>query len=125
MKRVDTHGRAYLHSNHSDRSEQSKQTTKQFRLYRKPKSLSSFIAGYKSSVTTQINNWIDDMHVRANQQNTHQCTYQKYNRKNKLWQPNYNDHIIRNDDEYWRIKNYIKNNPKNNPKKWTGDKFSK
>lgn len=121
MKRVDTHGRAYLHSNHSDRSEQSKQTTKQFRLYRKPKSLSSFIAGYKSSVTTQINNWIDDMHVRANQQNTHQCTYQKYNRKNKLWQPNYNDHIIRNDDEYWRIKNYIKNNPKN----WTGDKFSK
>jgi len=85
---VDTHGRAYLHldhSNHSDRSKQPKQTTKQFRLYRKPKSLSSFIAGYKSSVTTQINNWIDDMHVRANQQNTHQYTYQKYNRKNKLW----------------------------------------
>ena len=59
-----------------------------------------FIAGYKSSVTTQINNWIDDIHGRANQQNTNQYTYQKYNRKNKLWQPNYNDHIIRNTDEY-------------------------
>jgi len=36
------------------------------------------------------------------------------------WQPNYYDHIIRNDDEYKRIKNYIINNPK----KWNDDKFN-
>ena len=47
--------------------------------------------------------------------------FQKYNRKNKLWQPNYHDHIIRNNDEYWPIKNYIKNNPKN----WSDDTFHK
>lgn len=41
--------------------------------YRKPKSISSFIAGYKSSVTTKINNLIDQ-HV-----NTHGCAYQNKN----------------------------------------------
>lgn len=39
----------------------------------------------------------------------------------KNWQANYHDHIIRNDGEYQRIKNYIINNPKN----WKGDKFNK
>ena len=38
----------------------------------------------------------------------------------KNWQPNYYDHIIRNNGEYQRIKNYIINNPK----KWTDDKFN-
>ncbi len=35
------------------------------------------------------------------------------------WQSNYHDHIIRNNDEYKRIKHYIINNPKN----WDNDKF--
>ena len=35
------------------------------------------------------------------------------------WQSRYYDHIIRNDGEYYRIKNYIINNPE----KWKGDKF--
>lgn len=35
------------------------------------------------------------------------------------WQPRYYDHIIRNDDEYFRIKNYIINNPET----WEDDKF--
>nr|NQU89945.1 hypothetical protein [Bacteroidota bacterium] len=30
----------------------------------------------------------------------------------KNWQPNYHDHVIRNDEEYKRIKQYIINNPK-------------
>ena len=76
------------------------------KLYRKPKSISSFIAGYKSSVTTKINNLIDkhlNTHGRAYQQNGHayqqngrafQLVIQKFNRKNRLWQVNYNDHII-------------------------------
>ena len=35
------------------------------------------------------------------------------------WQPRFHDHIIRNDDEYQRINNYIESNPKN----WESDKF--
>jgi len=37
----------------------------------------------------------------------------------KNWQPNYHDHIIRDDQSYQRIKQYIINNPK----KWDDDKF--
>ena len=35
------------------------------------------------------------------------------------WQSRFHDHIIRNEDEFQRIKNYIRNNPKN----WKDDKF--
>jgi len=35
------------------------------------------------------------------------------------WQSRFHDHIIRNNAEYQRIKNYIINNPQN----WRGDKF--
>jgi len=55
-------------------------------LYRKPKSLPSFIAGFKSTVTTKINDFIDNENL----------TIKKYNRSNKLWQSNYHDRIIRN-----------------------------
>jgi REP element-mobilizing transposase RayT len=112
---VETHGRASLRENpHNNAGEnQSNQTehSDQPRFYRKPKSLSSFVAGYKSAVTTKIDDFID----------LHNLPIEKYNRNNRLWQANYNDHIIRNDDEYWRIKNYIKNNPKN----WKDDDFYK
>ena len=37
----------------------------------------------------------------------------------KLWQRNYYEHIIRNDESYQRISEYIINNPAN----WTDDKF--
>ena len=37
------------------------------------------------------------------------------------WQSRFYDHIIRNDDEYQRIANYIKTNPEN----WEKDKFYK
>ena len=47
----------------------------------------------------------------------HKLPIEKYNCENKLWQSNYHDHIIRNEKDYWRIKNYIRNNPKN----WTDD----
>jgi hypothetical protein len=74
------------------------------RLHRKPKSLSSFIIGYKSTVTTRINNYIDSCNA-------------KYNKSNRLWQPNFYDHVIRNDEEYLRIKEYIQDNPS----KWKDD----
>lgn len=35
------------------------------------------------------------------------------------WQPRFYDHVIRNEQEYWAIKNYIINNPKN----WKTDRF--
>ncbi len=77
---------------------------------RKPKSISSFVAGYKSSVITQIDNYIDE----------NQLDIPEYNRQNPLWQSNYHDHIIRNQKSYFAIKQYIKNNPS----KWDNDKFN-
>jgi len=93
---VQTHDRASLQA-------VSAQSHPSPKLHRKPKSLSSFIAGYKSAVTTKIDDFID----------LNNLPIAKYNRNNKLWQINYHDHIIRDIDEYWSIKNYIRNNPKN------------
>lgn len=76
---------------------------------RLPKSISSFMAGFKSAVNTKIDDYIDD----------HQLQMPKYNRNNHFFQPNYHDHIIRNDIEYQNIQNYITNNPMN----WEKDKF--
>lgn len=61
------------------------------------KNLASIIRGFKSAVT------INARQIRAD----------------FAWQPRYYDHIIRNDESFWRISNYIKNNPL----KWTDDKF--
>jgi hypothetical protein len=38
----------------------------------------------------------------------------------KNWQPDYHDHVIRDDQSYLRIKIYIRNNPEN----WDDDKFN-
>ena len=53
---VETHGRASLRSKQFKQSKQPEQTANQSQLYCKPKLLWSFIAGYKSAVTTQIKN---------------------------------------------------------------------
>jgi len=58
-------------------------------LQRKPKSLSSFIAGYKSSVTSRARNEL---------------------KMTNVWQRNYYDHIIRNVDDLKKIWNYIDTN---------------
>ena len=70
---------------------------------RLPKSISSFIAGFKSAVNTKIDDYID----------AHNLNIPKYNRRNHFFQPNYHDHIIRNNLEYQNISNYIINNPAN------------
>ncbi len=77
---------------------------------RKPKSISSFVAGYKSAVLNKIDDYIDENNLNLD----------KYNRNNPFWQQNYHDHIIRDDASYQRIKNYIRNNPQN----WEDDKFN-
>ena len=68
--------------------------------YRSPKSISSFVAGFKSAATTRINQY----------QNTP---------KQPIWQTRFHDHIIRNDADYMRIATYIEQNPR----KWWDDKF--
>ena len=40
--------------------------------------------------------------------------------KNFEWQGRFHDHVIRNNDEYWAVKNYIINNPG----KWYKDIFA-
>lgn len=67
----------------------------------KAKSISSLVSGYKSVVTKRINQ------IRSMP-------------GEKLWQRNYWEHIIRNEEEYLRIANYIKNNPL----KWYNDKLN-
>ena len=83
---VETHGRASLHQ-----------------FIRRPKSISSFVAGFKSSSVNRINEWMDLKGLYAG----------KFNRTNPLWQANYHDHIIRNKKEYQNIALYIENNPTN------------
>ena len=92
---VDTHGRAY------------QQSTTKSNFIRKPKSISSFIAGFKSAINSKIDDYIDK----------HNLDIPKYNRNNHFFQSNYHDHIIRNDVSFQRIKNYIINNPL----KWNND----
>ena len=77
------------------------------------KNLASIIRGFKSAVTTKVkkncyNN--DLMHVHC--QDPKHCV-------SKVWQPRFHDHIIRDENSFERIQNYIVNNPKN----WKEDKF--
>ena len=77
-------------------------------LKRKPKSISSFVAGFKSAVINKIDYFIDANKIKM----------EKFNKNNPFWQRNYYDHIIRNKTEFYKFKNYITNNPKN----WNNEK---
>ena len=61
--------------------------------------LSSIVGGYKASVTKHSNRLKFDF----------------------AWQPRFHDHIIRDEESFQMISNYIVNNPKN----WPKDKFFK
>jgi putative transposase len=91
---------------------------------RKPKSISSFVAGYKSAVINKIDDFLDELavelHGRAAPQSEFAKIPAKFNKNHRLWQINYHDHIIRNDESYCKIKNYIQTNPE----KWKDDKFN-
>ena len=86
---VETHGRASLH------------TPAPPQFQRQPKSISSFVAGFKSSTIKQIDDWID----------ANNSTIAKFNKNNPMWQSNYHDHIIRNETEFRHISDYIIRNP--------------
>ena len=112
--RVETHGRASLQSQRqyqrqSQSQRQQPPTTPQFQ--RQPKSISSFVAGFKSSTIKRIDDWIDSNNLPM----------AKFNKNNPLWQSNYHDHIIRNETEYRHISDYIVRNPM----EWKEDTLNK
>ena len=76
---VETHGRASLPRGGGI-------------CYRPPQSISSFVAGFKSSATKRINQL----------RNTPGAP---------VWQPRFHDHVIRNQREYSKIAEYIAMNP--------------
>jgi REP element-mobilizing transposase RayT len=106
---VKTHGRASLQQNQSTGRASIQSGNQSSGFIRRPQSVSSFIGGFKSRVTTKINDHID----------IHQPDLPKFDRHHHFFQPNYHDHIIRNEQSYQRIKNYIVDNPQN----WNTDKF--
>jgi putative transposase len=75
----------------------SKQDARRASLQRAPRSLGSFMAGFKASVTSRAGR---ELNVTG------------------IWQRNYYDHIIRNDRELKNIAWYIVNNPLN----WQSDR---
>lgn len=86
---------------HCSASLQSESELKPQNLLRKPNSIWSFVAIFKSVTTKQIN-LIDG------------------SKQNKIWQSNYHDHIVRNYNSFDKIYYYIKNNPKN----WNQDSIN-
>jgi len=72
-------------------------------LRREPKSISSFVAGFKSATINEIDNLIDSQKINIS----------KFNRNNHLWQPRFYDHIIKNENELLKISQYIQDNPLN------------
>ncbi len=85
---VETHGRASLRFEPHGSA------------YRSPKSISSFIAGFKSSVTMRVNN-LNNSFCRT------------------IWQERFYDHIIRNEKELIALREYVQNNPL----KWELDEY--
>ncbi|MFY7944818.1 MAG: transposase [Crocinitomicaceae bacterium] len=108
---VETNGRSFLPIETESKPKNQKIKLNQDLPIRLPKSISSFIAGFKSAVNSKIDDYIDE----------NQLSILKYNRNNHFFQPNYHDHIIRNHFAYQRIKNYIINNPM----KWDKERNNK
>lgn len=96
---VETHGRASLHNNAHLQNDPSLQHN-MIAPYRSPKSISSFVAGFKSVATMRINQ------IR----NTP---------KMPLWQSRFHDRIIRDEIEFYSMKKYIADNPMH----WEEDEF--
>ncbi len=81
-----------------DGARRAPQPTPQPGLYRAPKSLGSFIAGFKASVSSRAKRELN---------------------MTGIWQRNYYEHIIRNETEFKNIWDYIDDNPR----KWEEDRL--
>jgi len=92
---VDTHSSAYNNNNNDKTNiDNTIHTHSRAYLRRMPKSISSFVAIFKSVTTKQINDLRKTPHE-------------------KIWQNNYHDHIVRNENSFNHIATYIDNNPLN------------
>jgi len=80
---VGAHGRAPLHRAAPHRAPLP---------HRAPRSIGSFVAGFKSAVTRRINEMRGTPRL-------------------PVWQPNYYEHVIRDEEELNRIRQYIIENP--------------
>src|SRR5690606_6228266 len=89
---VGTHGRASPQDRPSPQNRPSPQDHPP--PQRAPKSISSFVAGFKSSATKRINEYRNSPKI-------------------PVWQSRFHDHIIRNNTEYQRIYQYIDANVEN------------
>jgi REP element-mobilizing transposase RayT len=90
--RLETHGRASLRGGGRDGYGIA---------FREPKSISSFVGGFKSAVTTRINTL---RHTKGKQ----------------VWQERFHDHVIRDYEECRRIGAYIDSNIEN----WKDDRYN-
>jgi len=77
--------------------QENKFKTSDSSLSRKPNSISSFVALFKSVTTKQINDLYKEKNTEIGNK--------------KIWQTNYHDHIVRNYKRFETIYNYIKSNP--------------
>lgn len=93
------HGGVGGHGKHNVRAN-SRAPLPEPKLHRKPKSLGSLIAGFKSSVTVKINK-------------------QRGLPGHPVWQRNYHDYIVRDDNDLQRHRKYILENPL----KWQLDEY--
>lgn len=89
---VETHGRASVRD--------SDMCTGNGVAFREPKSISSFVAGFKSAVTTRINTI-------------------RHTKGQPVWQERFHDHVIRDYEECRRIGAYIDSNIAN----WQEDRY--
>ena len=108
---VETHCSASLPSASLQLESESHSESKPQKLSRKPNSISSFVAIFKSVTTKQINTLINNNDVRR--RDALQCV-------STIWQSNYHDHIVRNYNSFDTIYHYKKNNPKN----WNKDSIN-
>jgi len=98
--RIDSPEVTHGQSSRQDHAPKRPLTKKHGVAYRPAKSISSFVAGFKAAAKIRINEY----------RNTP---------GQPVWQTRFHDHIIRNEVEYYQIKNYIETNPST----WENDKF--
>jgi REP element-mobilizing transposase RayT len=98
---VETHN-VETHCSASLREREFESETQPPKLSRKPNSISSFVATFKSVTTKQINELMENKDAES------------------VWQSNYHDHVVRNYNSFDAIYDYIKNNPKN----WNSDSIN-
>ena len=71
------------------------------------KNLGSVIRGFKSSVTTQVKKLYDDSEINSGDK------FFDGDRRPFQWQSRFHDHVIRDEESFDRIRQYIINNPLN------------